>query len=108
MLKRIGGQALRTGTQILGDMASGKKFSDVALQRIGEGINTFIPSETSTQQSGGGRRRRYKRKRAVGKRSRNKPKRIRATRQKRVRSKQAPETRYIQFIGSENVVYSQR
>ena len=62
ILKRFGGQALRTGAMILGDMAQGKKFSDVALQRLSEGINNIIPSENSTPQTGSGRRRSRKRK----------------------------------------------
>jgi hypothetical protein len=39
VLKRVGSQALRTGARIASDMASGKKFCDVALQRISEGIS---------------------------------------------------------------------
>ena len=62
MLKRIGGQALRTGAQIASDMASGKSFGESARKRICEGINTFLPSESDSTQLGSGRRRSYKRK----------------------------------------------
>jgi hypothetical protein len=65
MLKRIGGQALRTGTQILGDMASGKKFSDVALQRVSEGLNSLATSRDGSMQEGSGKRGSRKRKRVT-------------------------------------------
>jgi hypothetical protein len=58
MLKRVGSQALRTGARIASDMASGKKFSDVALQRISEGISSLADPESVTLQTGTGRARR--------------------------------------------------
>lgn len=67
MLKRIGGQALRTGAQIASDMVSGKSFSESAAKRISEGINTFLPQNSDSVQTGSGARRTRKRKRGVKK-----------------------------------------
>jgi hypothetical protein len=62
MLKRIGAQALRTGAHIASDMASGKSFGESASKRISEGINTFLPSDPTSIQSGSGVRKSHKRK----------------------------------------------
>jgi hypothetical protein len=64
MLKRIGKQALTTGAYIASDMLGGKKFDESARARVRQGINSFLPSEDVSEQSGSGRRRRaVKRKR---------------------------------------------
>src|SRR6267154_3750267 len=66
MLKRIGKQALTTGAYIASDMLDGKKFDESARNRVRQGINSFLPSEDVSEQSGSGRRRRVvKRKRAT-------------------------------------------
>lgn len=62
MLKRIGGQALRTGAQIASDMTSGKSFSESASKRISEGINRLLETDSVSNQTGSGRRRTLKRK----------------------------------------------
>jgi hypothetical protein len=65
MLKRIGKQALTTGAYIASDMLGGKKFDESARARVRQGINSFLPSDDVSEQSGSGRRRRaVKRKRA--------------------------------------------
>ncbi len=69
MLKRIGKQALTTGAHIASDMLGGKNFSESAKARVRQGINTFLPPEDVSEQTGsGGRRRAVKRRRAIKKR----------------------------------------
>ncbi len=64
MLKRIGKQALTTGAHIASDMLGGKNFSESAKARVRQGINSFLPPEDVSEQTGsGGRRRAIKRKR---------------------------------------------
>ncbi len=64
MLKRIGKQALTTGAHIASDMLGGKNFGDSAKLRVRQGINSFLPPEDVSEQTGsGGRRHTIKRKR---------------------------------------------
>ncbi len=64
MLKRIGKQALTTGAYIASDMLGGKKFDESARARVRQGINSFLPPDDVSEQTGSGRRRRaLKRKR---------------------------------------------
>src|SRR6267154_2004662 len=66
MLKRIGKQALTTGAHIASDMLAGKKFNESARARVRQGINSFLPFEDVSEQTGSGRRRRVvKRKRTT-------------------------------------------
>src|SRR5207245_6026365 len=66
MLKRIGKQALTTGAYIASDMLGGKKFDESARSRVRQGINSFLPPDDSSEQTGSGRRRRIvKRKRVT-------------------------------------------
>jgi hypothetical protein len=76
MLKRVGKQAIRTGSKIVSDIASGKKFSDVALQRISEGISGLVDGDESTSQIGTGRSRR------VGKRVKKRSRSIKKSRKR--------------------------
>jgi hypothetical protein len=65
MLKRIGKQALTTGAYIASDMLGGKKFDESARARVRQGINSFLPPDDVSEQTGSGRRGRVvKRKRA--------------------------------------------
>src|SRR6266516_1969994 len=65
MLKRIGKQALTTGAHIASDMLGGKNFGESAKVRVRQGINSFLPPENVSEQTGsGGRRRAIKRRRA--------------------------------------------
>ncbi len=69
MLKRIGKQALTTGAHIASDMLGGKNFSESAKARVRQGINTLLPPEDVSEQTGsGGRRRAIKRRRVIKKR----------------------------------------
>jgi hypothetical protein len=66
MLKRIGKQALTTGAYIASDMLGGKKFEESARSRVRQGINSFLPPDDGSEQTGSGRRRRtVKRKRTT-------------------------------------------
>src|SRR5688572_1989982 len=67
MLKRIGKQALTTGTHIASDMLGGKNFNEAAQTRVRQGINSFlIPENDVSEQTGSGHRRRaVKRKRTT-------------------------------------------
>jgi hypothetical protein len=62
MLKRIGKQGLITAASIASDVLGGKNFGDAARSRVRDGINTFLEPEQFSEQTGGGRRRTYKRK----------------------------------------------
>ena len=66
MLKRIGKQALTTEAYIASDVLGGKKFDESAKARVRQGINSFLPPDDASEQTGSGRRRRaVKRKRAT-------------------------------------------
>src|SRR4051812_34536906 len=68
MLKRIGKQALTTGAYIASDMLGGKKFDESARSRVRQGINSFLPPDDSSEQTGSGRRRRVAKRKRVNKR----------------------------------------
>lgn len=70
MLKRIGKQGLLTAASIASDVLGGKSFGESARMRVRDGINTFLPPNQDSEQTGGGRRRTHTRKRY--KRKRNK------------------------------------
>jgi len=72
VLKRIGKQALTTGAYIASDLLGGKSFDESARTRVRQGINSFLPPEDDSEQTGSGHRRRTatlngKRKRGVRK-----------------------------------------
>lgn len=67
MLKRIGKQGLLTAASIASDVLGGKSFGESARMRVRDGINTFLPTNQDSEQSGGGRRRIYRRKSTSGK-----------------------------------------
>jgi hypothetical protein len=72
MLKRIGKTALTTGAQIASDLLGGKSFSESARSRVRQGINSFLPPEDDSEQTGSGHKRRKlinsgKRKRGANK-----------------------------------------
>jgi hypothetical protein len=73
LLKRAGKQVLKSASNIISDMAAGKKFSDVALGHIAQGISSFAHDETGSNQDGGGRTRRIKRH-ATKRKRKSKPK----------------------------------
>ncbi len=78
MLKRIGKQALTTGAHIASDMLGGKNFSESAKARVRQGINSFLPPEDVSEQTGSGvRRRALKRKRTRAIKKRKSVKRLR-------------------------------
>jgi hypothetical protein len=75
-LASFGKQALRTGAQIVGDVADGQGFSESAQKRLREGIKSFVSPYSGSVQSGGGRRRkRSKRKLKASKKSKASKKR---------------------------------
>ena len=63
----FGKQALKTGAQIANDVADGDDFLESTKRRTTERIKGFINPDNFTSQSGRGRRRTYKRKRAIKK-----------------------------------------
>jgi len=72
VLKRIGKQALTTGAYIASDLLGGKSFDESARSRVRQGINSFLPPEEGSEQTGSGHKRRKaiyngKRKRKVHK-----------------------------------------
>ena len=62
MLKRIGKQGLITAASIASNVLGGQNFGESARMRVRDGINTFLEPGQFSEQSGGGRRRTYKRK----------------------------------------------
>lgn len=56
----LGKQALKTGAEIVGDVAQGESLKDSAKKRVSEKINEFVPD--IFPQSGSGKRRRRVRK----------------------------------------------
>ena len=66
-LAYLGTEALKTGAQIANDVADGGNFFESAKKRAGEGIKRLINPDNISSQSGSGRRRTYKRKRAIKK-----------------------------------------
>jgi hypothetical protein len=84
LLKRAGKQVLKSASNIISDMAAGKKFSDVALGHIAKGISSFANDESASDQTGGRRVRRVRR-RALKRKRVSKPKKS-IKRRKRARN----------------------
>ena len=80
MLKRIGKQALTTGAYIASDMLGGKKFDESARSRVRQGINSFLPPDYSSEQTGSGRRRRVAKRKRANKRVGKHRKRVKKSR----------------------------
>lgn len=56
--KAFGKQFLRTGLQIANDVADGRPLKEASLNRIPEGIKSFVSSNPFNKQTGSGKRRR--------------------------------------------------
>jgi hypothetical protein len=89
LLKRAGKQVLKSASNIISDMAAGKKFSDVAFGHIAKGISSFANEEAGSDQSGGGRVRRARRRARsrITKRKRTSKKRKRTSKKSNKRRK---------------------
>ena len=74
MLRRIGKTALTTGAQIASDLLGGKSFSESAKSRVRQGINSFLPPEDDSEQTGSGHKTRRASTRRKRKRGICKPK----------------------------------
>ena len=69
MLKRIGGQLLRSGAGIAKDMLQGQSFGESARKRAAEGISNLLDEAPVSEQTGSGIRRTHKRKHSRAKKN---------------------------------------
>ena len=70
-LAAFGRHALRTGAQIANDVADGQNLGESAKRRVGDRIKRFVSPEEYSTQTGSGKRKTRRRKKAIKKRKVN-------------------------------------
>ena len=103
MLKRIGKQGLITAASIASDVLGGQNFGDSTRARVRDGINTFLEPGQFSEQSGGKRRRTYKRKTYRKKNSIRKPQKTAPSTRKRKKRTSRKGVRKIKRRKSDDI-----